>query len=127
MPEEIEENIWGESRESKRESDTELFVGKEAFTNYYKKYRKVSQDPERYQCSPSVAYIKESYKMNMLPAPFGLIKRRGRADEVNVKHYNIGNQYGRALGGSIKHLRPRSIILASNKSSQLSASKFQVS
>lgn len=75
----------------------------------------MSQDPDRYQASPTIAFIRESNKMRIPPAPHGLIKRRGRKDEVNVKHYNLGNNHLKALASSMKHLKPKAINLGSNK------------
>ena len=117
IPEELEENIWAESREGKRE-EKEEFIGEKAFMSYYKRYRQVSQDPDRQQNSPSVAFIRETNKMKIPPAPFGLIKRKGSVQEINVKHYNIGDRYGKALGGSIKHIKPKVINLGSNKNTK---------
>jgi hypothetical protein len=43
-----DENIWADSKDSKKATKNE-FIGEEAFLNYYKKFRKVSQDPQRYE------------------------------------------------------------------------------
>jgi NLR family CARD domain-containing protein 3 len=109
-----DENIWADSKDSKKATKNE-FIGEEAFLNYYKKFRKVSQDPQRYENWAQVEFIKRIEKEGMPPAPFGLIKRNGNPDEINVKHYNIGNRYGRALGSSLKHIRPKIINLCGNK------------
>lgn len=118
IPEDLEDNIWAESREGNRETHKELFVGQEAFLSYYRKFRKVSQDPDRFKSSPSVAFIKETNRLMVPPSPFGLIKRKGLADEINVRHYNIGNNYGRALGNSMKYIKPKSIMLGCNKNTK---------
>lgn len=111
---ELQENLWAESRESNR-YDKEQLVGEDAFVNYYEKFRKISRDPQRYKPTATVAYIKETLKLGIPPAPLGLIKRKGSAAEINVKNYNIGNGFGKALGGSMKYLKPKSINLGSNK------------
>ena len=107
--EDFEENIWAEKKDNKRYKET--FIGEEAFLNYYKRYRQVSQDPERYKASPSVEFIKETSRLKVPPAPFGLVKRKGKPGEINVKHYNIGNSYGKAIGKTIRHVKPKALIL----------------
>ena len=58
--------------------------------------------------------MKERRRMNIPPAPLGLVKRRGKEDEINVKNYYIGDRYGKALSSSIKHLKPKALFLSSN-------------
>jgi len=107
----MEEDIWAD-RKDKRKEYKEGFIGQEAFMNYYRRYRQVSQDPDRHRPSPSVEFIKETNRLKVPPTPLGLIKRRGKADEINIKHYNIGNSYGKALGRTIKHIKPKALILS---------------
>ena len=56
--------------------------------------------------------------MKISPAPLGLIKRKGKADEINIRHYNIGNKFGEALGKTIKHVKPKALLLGSNKNNR---------
>ncbi len=76
----------------------------------------MSQDPNKLRSSPSAELIREANKLRISPAPFGLIKRKGKADEINIQHYNIGNSFGKALGKSIKHIKPKALLLGNNKS-----------
>lgn len=114
LPDDLDENIWAEKKDKKKEYK-ETFVGEEAFLNYYKRYRKMSQDPDRYEPSPTVEFINETNRLKWPPAPFGFIKRKGKADEININHYNIGNNYGKALGKTIKHIKPKVLLLGNNK------------
>jgi len=56
--EELEEDLFAYSRDSKHAAK-EDFVGEDAFHNYYKKYRKFSKDPKRFDDSPMIAFMKE--------------------------------------------------------------------
>lgn len=61
-----------------------------------------------------IAFMKECRKMNIPPAPFGLVKRKGKENEINIDNYNIGDRYGKALSSSIKHVKPKALFLSSN-------------
>lgn len=62
LPDDLDENIWAEKKDKKKEYK-ETFVGEEAFLNYYKRYRKMSQDPDRYEPSPTVEFINETNRL----------------------------------------------------------------
>lgn len=115
-PEEIEENIWSESRDSKQEQSKDEYIGENAYTKYYKKYRQISSDNQRLAETPTVAYIKECNRVGISPAPLGLIKRKGQSSEINIRHYKIGDDRGSALGCSMKYINPKAVILADNSS-----------
>lgn len=115
-PEEIEENLWSESKDSILDQNNEEYVGEHAYTNYYKKFRQISKDNQRLPETPSVAYIKEWSRVGISPTPLGLIKRKGQTSEINIKHYKIGNDRGSALGSSMKYLNPKAVILSDNSS-----------
>jgi len=52
--------------------------------------------------------------MHIPPAPLGLIKRKGKENEINIDNYNIGDRYAKALSSSIKHVKPKALLLSSN-------------
>jgi hypothetical protein len=68
--------------------------------------------------SPMIAFMKECRRMQIPPAPFGLVKRKGKENVINVNHYNIGDSYAKALSSSIKHINPKTLILSSNNNTQ---------
>jgi len=78
------------------------------------KYKQVWADNQKRPESPSVVYIKEWQKLGISPAPIGLIKRKGRESEINIRNYFIGDHRGLALGTSMKYLNPKTIMLGSN-------------
>ena len=74
----------------------------------------ISRDPQRFDSSPMVSFMKKCRKMKIPPAPFGLLKRKGSKDVINVNHYNLGDNYCKALSTSIKHIKPKAMLLSSN-------------
>ena len=127
--EEMWESIWAAKEEKPKTNNKETFVGEDAIKNYYKRYKQVSRDPNRYGTTASIEFIKETNRLRIPPTPLGLfrresesngiaIRRRSRPNEINIKHYNIGNNYGKALGKTIKHIKPKALILGWNKNNK---------
>lgn len=85
------------------------YVGREAFTHYYKNYKKFSKDPKGCPESATIAFIKECKELNLNPAPLGLIKRRGEEGEIDANASQLGSTYLQALTKSLKHLDPKTI------------------
>ena len=86
------------------EEPSEKYIGRDAFKHYYKKYKRYSVDPQNCRDSASTAFIKECKALNLNPVPLGLIKRKGKADEIKINYLQIGGSYLKALTKSMKQL-----------------------
>lgn len=56
--------------------------------------------------------------MNLNPAPLGLIKRRGKEDQIVVNSSQLGNTYLQALTKSMKHLDPKDVKIFNVKENE---------
>ena len=52
--------------------------------------------------------------MGISPAPIGMLKRKGRESDINIRNYHIGDHRGLALGTSMKYLNPKNLLLGCN-------------
>lgn len=56
--------------------------------------------------------------MNLNPAPLGLIKRKGKEDEIFINSSQVGNTYLKALTKSMKHLDPKDVKIFNVKENE---------
>ena len=88
------------------------------FFDSYKQLNKLSQRNryEKLEDSPNVAYLEEIKKQKLQPKPFGIIKRNGPEESIDLHLYSIGDSYASAFSYGLKHCRDlKSINLKSNR------------
>ena len=66
---------------------TPSYVGEEAYSQYYKTYRRFSREredsPDGY--SATTAYLSKCESMKVVPSPIGIIKWKGKESEISAK------------------------------------------
>ena len=102
--------------DSKNRITTPGYVGEEAYSNFYKKYRRLSKEREIWEegYSATTAYLTSWQKMQIAPTPFGLLKWEGNENEINASNYLMGRKYALALSNSMKYLKTEKLNLRSN-------------
>ena len=97
-------------------TSTPGYVGEEAYSHYYKKYRRLSKEkeisPNGY--SATTAYLASCEKQKMIPLPMGIVKWDGVEGEINCENYLMGRKYAMALSNSMKYLKTEKLNLQSN-------------
>ena len=89
VPEYAGTNIKLFSKDTEREKrlKTPSYVGEEAYSSYYRKYRRLSREredsPEGY--SATTAYLSKCESMKVVPSPIGIIKWKGKESEISAK------------------------------------------
>lgn len=101
---------------SKSRLNTPAYVGEEAYSHFYRKYKRLSKEkeisPNGY--SATTAYLTSCEKNQMVPTPMGIIKWDGDETEINVENYLMGKKYAMALSNSMKYLKTEKLNLQSN-------------
>lgn len=65
-----------------------------------------------------MAFLKECKYLNLNPAPLGLIKRKGKQEEINLDHSQLGKAYIKAVTKSMQHLKPRDVRIKNIKENE---------
>jgi NLR family CARD domain-containing protein 3 len=101
---------------SRDQLTTPSYVGEEAYSNYYKKYRRLSKEkeisPNGY--SATTAYLTKWEQMQLSPLPIGILRWDGEETEINAENYLMGKNYAMALSNSMKYLNTEKLNLQSN-------------
>jgi hypothetical protein len=95
---------------------TPSYVGEEAYSNFYKKFRRLSKEKEvsAKGYSATTAYLTSCDTLKMVPNPIGILKWDGNENEINVSNYFMGKKYALALSSSMKYLKTEKLNLRSN-------------
>ncbi len=73
-------------RSKKKGNKTPTYVGEEAMTSFYSKYKDLRRENEKAtESSSSVSYLNEIQKNGKTPTSLGFLTRRGRENKIKIK------------------------------------------
>lgn len=96
--------------------NTPGYVGEEAYTNFYTKFKRLTREiegsPNGY--SATTAFLSSCERQKIIPNPMGILKWKGDENEINAENYFMGKKYALALSSSMKYLKTEKLNLHSN-------------
>lgn len=105
-------------------------VGNSAKLDFYDTYINLPQfsqrnQHERLEDSPNLAYLGAVQKQRLKPNPFGIVRRKGPENSIDIHQYSMGDAYAAAFSEGIKHVRNvNTLNLKANRLSDLGASQI---
>jgi len=98
-----------ETREEARRTIRGRLVGNTAKLEYIDSYSHIGKVREKaqfhnFEPSPIAEYLQQIDKNQLKPESMGLIRRKGREEEIDVAMYGMGDRYADALSQGIKHI-----------------------
>jgi hypothetical protein len=98
-----------ETREEARRTLRGTLVGNTAKLEYIDSYSHLDKVREKaqfhhYEVSPIAEYLQQIDKNQLKPESMGLIRRKGKEEEIDVAMYGMGDRYADALSQGIKHI-----------------------
>ena len=95
------------------------------FYNKYSKYNTLIRKHPMKHLSPSLAFIKSTTELKLIPNPLGLIKRNGDEKILGLNNQKVGDNYMTALSNSIKYAEHlTSLEISDNRLSSLGVSQL---
>lgn len=85
-------------------------VGNRAKLDFIDTYKNISllaqkNKIEHLEDSPSVAYLNKVNKINLNPEPFGIVRRKGPDNKIDIHSYSMGDVYAHAFSEGIEHCK----------------------
>lgn len=96
-------------------------VGNRAKLDYIDTYKNISILSQKNKLnhledSPSVAYLHRIDKINLNPEPFGIVRRKGPDNKIDIHSYSMGDVYANAFSEGLAHCRGvKELNLANNR------------
>lgn len=97
-------NVFEESHEYQQKGT----VGPEAKLEFYQDYKHINRLNEKIKVqqaefTPSIAYLSNLDKNNLRPKTFGLVKRTGSENSIDIRLFSMGDKYAEAFSHGLKH------------------------